>query len=63
MAGFVCNFCGKDQDEVQQLIVGPDVYICNECAILCADIIREKQIELAHDEVSRQRFLEFYGTD
>ncbi|NCB32150.1 MAG: hypothetical protein EOM66_12190, partial [Clostridia bacterium] len=26
-----CSFCGKTQDEVQRLIAGPEVYICNEC--------------------------------
>jgi ATP-dependent Clp protease ATP-binding subunit ClpX len=26
-----CSFCVKSVDEVRQLIVGPNVYICNEC--------------------------------
>ena len=26
-----CSFCGKPQDEVRKLIVGPTVFICYEC--------------------------------
>src|SRR5574343_654325 len=37
-----CSFCGKSQHEVQRLIAGPQVYICNECVDLCGDIIREE---------------------
>ena len=36
-----CSFCGKPQDEVKKLIAGPDVYICDECVDLCADIIAD----------------------
>ena len=35
-----CSFCGKNKDEVEQLIAGPCVYICNECVSLCADVIK-----------------------
>lgn len=34
-----CSFCGKDQDQVERLISGPGVYICNECVDLCNAII------------------------
>ncbi len=37
-----CNFCGKNQKEVKKLIAGPDVYICDECVHLCADIVKEE---------------------
>lgn len=37
-----CSFCGKSQHEVIKLIAGPQVFICNECIALCADIIREE---------------------
>ena len=37
-----CSFCGKSQHEVQRLIAGPQVFICNECVELCNDIIREE---------------------
>ncbi|MCR4933215.1 MAG: ATP-dependent Clp protease ATP-binding subunit ClpX [Lachnospiraceae bacterium] len=38
-----CSFCGKTQDMVQKLIAGPnDIYICDECVEICADIIEEE---------------------
>ena len=36
-----CSFCGKSQEEVKKLIAGPNVYICNECVVLCKDILIE----------------------
>lgn len=37
-----CSFCGKHQSEVQKLIAGPNVYICDECIELCNEIVREE---------------------
>src|SRR5262245_35061727 len=37
-----CSFCGKSQHEVRKLIAGPTVFICDECAQLCMDIIGEE---------------------
>ena len=31
----VCNFCGRSQKQVDQLILGPGVNICNECIDMC----------------------------
>ena len=42
-----CSFCGKTQHEVKKLIVGPTVYICDECISLCADIISESHPNIA----------------
>ncbi len=38
-----CSFCGKSKKEVQKLISGPSVFVCNECVKLCTDIIREEE--------------------
>jgi len=38
-----CSFCGKSQHQVPKLIAGPTVFICNECAGLCSEIIEEKR--------------------
>lgn len=38
---FRCSFCGKFQTEVERLIAGPQVYICDECIQLCNDILDE----------------------
>jgi len=37
--GFKCSFCGRSQDQVQRLIAGPDVFICDECISLCNEIL------------------------
>ncbi|MXZ47407.1 MAG: ATP-dependent Clp protease ATP-binding subunit ClpX [Chloroflexi bacterium] len=38
-----CSFCGKNQDQVKRLIAGPGaVYICDECVVLCQEIIDEE---------------------
>ena len=34
-----CNFCNKNQLEVEKLISGNDVFICDECIKLCYDIL------------------------
>lgn len=48
-----CSFCGKSQKQVQQLIAGPGVYICDECVELCNEIIEERLAE-SGDEVSSE---------
>jgi len=37
-----CSFCGKRQEQVERIIAGPNVYICNECIELCSSILREE---------------------
>ncbi len=37
-----CSFCGKPQNQVNRLIAGPGVYICDECIDLCKEIIDEE---------------------
>jgi hypothetical protein len=34
-----CSFCNKSQHDVQKLIAGPRVFICNECVEVCDDIL------------------------
>ena len=34
-----CSFCGKDKSEVDRLIAGPGVFICNECVGLCEQLL------------------------
>ncbi|BBD07887.1 ATP-dependent Clp protease ATP-binding subunit ClpX [Desulfovibrio ferrophilus] len=49
-----CSFCGKSQEEVQRLIAGPDVYICDECVSLCNEIIAQESLS---EEVEDGRLL------
>lgn len=36
-----CSFCGKQQNEVDRIIAGSGVYICNECVELCQSILTD----------------------
>ena len=38
----VCSFCGKHQDEVERMIIGPGVNICSECITLCHSLLEDK---------------------
>ncbi|MEW6620835.1 MAG: ATP-dependent Clp protease ATP-binding subunit ClpX [bacterium] len=40
--GLFCSFCSKGQTEVKRLIAGPGVYICDECVLLCNEIMAEE---------------------
>jgi len=42
----MCSFCGKSHAEVRKLIQGPGVYICDNCVILCKNVLdRELQLQ------------------
>lgn len=34
-----CSFCGKPKSEVARLIAGPGAFICNECVVLCSELL------------------------
>lgn len=36
-----CSFCGKTNEQVRRLVAGPNVHICNECILLCQEIISD----------------------
>lgn len=38
-----CSFCNKYKDQVNRLIVGQDVAICNECVDLCQSLLVNKK--------------------
>jgi len=45
-----CSFCGKSNTEVQTLVAGPGVFICNECVDLSVTIVA-----VAADVTSEER--------
>ena len=51
---FKCSFCGKSQKQVERLISGPGVYICEECIELCNEIIAE-EIQAAQPAVQEEK--------
>jgi ATP-dependent Clp protease ATP-binding subunit ClpX len=40
-----CSFCGKRHDEVNKLVAGHDVNICDQCIELCSQIIAEDRVQ------------------
>ncbi len=49
---FRCSFCGRSADEVESLISGPDVHICNDCVKSATEIIsrHRKQSDITEDK-------------
>ena len=37
-----CSFCNKSHHEVPKLIAGPGGFICNECVMLCLEILQDE---------------------
>src|SRR5688572_28984874 len=35
----LCSFCGKSHAEVKKLIQGPGVYICDNCVLVCKNVL------------------------
>ena len=54
---YKCSFCGKSQKQVERLISGPHVYICEECIELCNEIIAE-ETEAAEKKEEQAKELE-----
>ena len=53
-----CSFCGKSEGMVRRLIEGPrNVYICDECVMLCCDIIDSHEANDKHSKESEDFIL------
>jgi ATP-dependent Clp protease ATP-binding subunit ClpX len=48
-----CSFCGKRADQVEKIVTGPGVHICNECIKLCNEVlmedVKQKPVDLHKD--------------
>ncbi|MES9834657.1 MAG: ClpX C4-type zinc finger protein [Candidatus Thiodiazotropha sp. DIVDIV] len=51
---YVCSFCGKKNGDVEKLISGPNVLICNECVNLCVEILQEKPCDNTEEEEQKK---------
>jgi ATP-dependent Clp protease ATP-binding subunit ClpX len=38
-----CSFCGRSHNQVEKIITGPSVHICNECVKLCNEVMAEEK--------------------
>jgi hypothetical protein len=38
-----CSFCQKSENEIEKLVAGPNVYICNECVAVAARLMLQKR--------------------
>jgi ATP-dependent Clp protease ATP-binding subunit ClpX len=70
----LCSFCGKSHAEVKKLIAGPGVYICDNCVLLCKQVLdkefaaqarkqKSKAIVPKPAEIKRQLDLNCVGQD
>jgi ATP-dependent Clp protease ATP-binding subunit ClpX len=41
-----CSFCGQTKSEVEKLIVGQNVAICDYCVALCYEALKREGIDL-----------------
>ncbi len=56
----MCNFCSLTKDEVEFMVAGPNVYICNNCIEACMELWKEFQVEEKRkdDYITKQRLIE-----
>lgn len=40
-----CSFCNRSADQVNTLVAGAGVFICDDCVALCADVIANKPVD------------------
>lgn len=56
-----CSFCGKPHNQVDRLVAGPNVYICNECIKVCEDMLKEEQTLVGSTEMDVKKPSEIKG--
>ena len=59
---YVCSFCGRTSEEVDAMVTGPGVNICNECVHYAQEIIRtdlsERSLKLVQPVPNPQKIKE-----
>ena len=38
-----CSFCSKSQHEVDKLVAGSSIFVCNECTDLCYGVVHRDE--------------------
>lgn len=58
-----CNFCKKSQHNVEKLIAGDNVSICNECIAECVNILDEEDVSIINNRRRiKKETIVFYKT-
>lgn len=57
---YICSFCGKDNESVEKMITNEKkVNICNECVMLCVEILEHDgkpiQIDLGKEDAKTEK--------
>ena len=39
--GIYCSFCGRTHEEINTIISGPDVYICDKCVFSANELLKK----------------------
>lgn len=50
-----CSFCGRSSKEVDSIIAGPSVYICNNCVMSSVDILRSNSAAFTGRELGAKK--------
>ena len=58
-----CSFCGKTEQDVQVLIAGPGVSICDECVDLCQELVRKRRTPMTDEQkiIRLKEVIEWYA--
>ncbi len=54
-----CSFCGKSSDDVTRMVKACDASICNECVVLCVDILLDTKNKLGTSRATKVVGCEF----
>ena len=42
-----CSFCAKSNEEVEHMVAGPAVFICDSCIKVCQEVVDEEDAKAA----------------
>ena len=54
-----CSFCGKEDSQVNRLIEGPGVYICDECVEFCSSLLYPEEMVVQDKRKAKKAEEEF----
>lgn len=50
---YICSFCGRVSQQVQSIVVGPEVNICDECVESSSRMVMEMRARSAQRQARR----------